>query len=197
LKKSNGNYIDKGLPGENAEMVYIDIENIAGKYSLWREQELEKQKKAGNTPTEKTHSTKIPTWDEWKNKAEKATKELIVTVQKGNKINLNEKIWQSLKDFLTFLFHGKCAYCEGDYLAGMWGDVEHYRPKAKVTEVTNTVVLLKLLLRMEMISLIPVIIGWHITRRIFFCPVRSATQEMEKTINSLYVAPGHVNRMTL
>lgn len=45
----------------------------------------------------------------------------------------NESIWQDFKrDFLVRL--GRCAYCEGRYIAGEFGDAEHYRPKSKVTE---------------------------------------------------------------
>lgn len=35
---------------------------------------------------------------------------------------------------LEKLYHGKCAYCETDTRAGAPMQVEHYRPKAKVTE---------------------------------------------------------------
>lgn len=36
---------------------------------------------------------------------------------------------QLVKDALKEIQHGKCAYCEGDFLAFCYGDVEHYRPK--------------------------------------------------------------------
>jgi hypothetical protein len=45
------------------------------------------------------------------------------------------RIWKELKVlFLEPLFFGKCAYCEGNYRAGYWPDVEHFRPKRGVTE---------------------------------------------------------------
>jgi len=36
---------------------------------------------------------------------------------------------KTVKDALKEMQHGKCAYCEGDFLAFCYGDVEHYRPK--------------------------------------------------------------------
>lgn len=38
---------------------------------------------------------------------------------------------------LEILYHSKCAYCETDTSAGAPMQVEHYRPKAKVTEDVN------------------------------------------------------------
>lgn len=116
-------------------MVYVEIKNMGQKYAVWRRKELEKQKKEGKNPDNSPSPIKIPTWKEWKRKAGKATKELTDDIRKGNPINVdkNKKVWQTLKDFLVYLFHGKCAYCEGRFLAGSYLDVEHYRPKAEVT----------------------------------------------------------------
>lgn len=40
-----------------------------------------------------------------------------------------------VKDALNILYHKKCAYCETNTSAGASPQVEHFRPKAKVTEV--------------------------------------------------------------
>jgi uncharacterized protein (TIGR02646 family) len=39
-----------------------------------------------------------------------------------------------VKAKLHEIFKGKCAYCEVDYAAGQPGDVEHFRPKGRVSE---------------------------------------------------------------
>jgi uncharacterized protein (TIGR02646 family) len=39
----------------------------------------------------------------------------------------------AVKDALTAMFGGKCAYCESDYSATAPMDVEHYRPKGAIT----------------------------------------------------------------
>jgi hypothetical protein len=43
-------------------------------------------------------------------------------------------LWSSLKEHLQYLNDQKCAYCDGSYVAFCYGDVEHFRPKAAVTE---------------------------------------------------------------
>ncbi len=43
-------------------------------------------------------------------------------------------LWGDLKEHLQDLYHDKCAYCDGAYEAFSYGDVEHFRPKGKVTE---------------------------------------------------------------
>ncbi len=40
----------------------------------------------------------------------------------------------TVKDVLIQMFHGKCAYCEWEAVAGSDGDVEHYRPKKGVSD---------------------------------------------------------------
>lgn len=40
----------------------------------------------------------------------------------------------SIRSALHKLFHGKCAYCESDYHSQAPVDIEHYRPKAEITE---------------------------------------------------------------
>jgi len=43
-------------------------------------------------------------------------------------------LWSDLKEHLQDLFDHRCAYCDGGYEAFGYGDVEHYRPKGRVTE---------------------------------------------------------------
>ncbi|SEA67643.1 hypothetical protein [Variovorax sp. YR216] len=40
---------------------------------------------------------------------------------------------EDVRTALTALFHGKCAYCEGFYRGTQQMDVEHYRPKGKLS----------------------------------------------------------------
>ena len=80
---------------------------------------------------------KIESYDfsEWKLRAKTATDKANADYQKGKRpISFNQKIWAELKWHLFDLFYGKCAYCESKPEAVYAGDVEHYRPKAKVVE---------------------------------------------------------------
>jgi hypothetical protein len=44
--------------------------------------------------------------------------------------------WSKEKATFRDACHGKCAYCETDASAGQDGDIEHYRPKAAIEEMT-------------------------------------------------------------
>jgi hypothetical protein len=79
------------------------------------------------------------TFAEWEKEAGAATGRLAAWVgthpnpAKGESLPVENHLYQALKDCLKDYFHGKCAYCESDFEAVSWGDVEHYRPKRKVT----------------------------------------------------------------
>jgi hypothetical protein len=45
--------------------------------------------------------------------------------------------WSKLKVHLIDIFHGKCGYCESRFTPSSFGDVEHYRPKGRVSEDKN------------------------------------------------------------
>ena len=49
----------------------------------------------------------------------------------------NNALWTELKQYLFAISHGKCGYCEQKVTGVYAGDVEHYRPKKKVTEDPN------------------------------------------------------------
>ena len=72
-----------------------------------------------------------PEFAEWQKRAAAARDKMVEAKKRPDKFN--EKLYQEFKkDFLTKL--GFCAYCEGRYDAGEFGDAEHYRPKSEVTQ---------------------------------------------------------------
>jgi uncharacterized protein (TIGR02646 family) len=44
----------------------------------------------------------------------------------------HEAVYKQLREYLLWLFHNKCAYCEADYRSARV-QVEHFRPKSRVT----------------------------------------------------------------
>lgn len=77
-------------------------------------------------------------FSEWKTRAEAARQNAVRAYNEGKRpIKFRQEIWSELKWHLFDLFYGKCAYCESKPLAVTSGDVEHYRPKAKVTGDAN------------------------------------------------------------
>jgi hypothetical protein len=79
-------------------------------------------------------------FEAWRRRAEAATETLIGHVTRkaetmvASSLPVDSKLYGALKTCLCDYFFGKCAYCESDYTAVAWGDVEHYRPKRAVTE---------------------------------------------------------------
>jgi hypothetical protein len=74
-------------------VVYVEIKDIARKYGVWRKKELEKHKSVGKTLHNAAPPLKILSWKEWKGKADKATKELLEDMRKGNTIDFNKEVW--------------------------------------------------------------------------------------------------------
>jgi len=52
----------------------------------------------------------------------------------GKSYEFDSGLWSQLKEHLQELFQGRCAYCEAWFQSVSFGDVEHYRPKAGVTD---------------------------------------------------------------
>lgn len=74
-------------------------------------------------------------WESWKRDAATVTENMVERDRNDQPFSPDkEQIWKRLRDwFLTHVFAGKCAYCEGDYNAGAPTHAEHWRPKNKVT----------------------------------------------------------------
>lgn len=78
-------------------------------------------------------------WKRWISDCSKATEELTQQVARGEKPVISDLYRRkSIKDAYFFTagppFHGKCAYCEAPIRDYQHGDVEHFRPKAGVTD---------------------------------------------------------------
>lgn len=56
---------------------------------------------------------------------------------RGLEPKITKAIWQDFKAAFSAAQHGRCGYCELPVIAGQHGDVEHFAPKAAVTEFVN------------------------------------------------------------
>jgi len=71
------------------------------------------------------------TWRDWCDRAKQATEDLVA----GRASKINEDLYKEKRDFIFRMFHGKCAYCELPLAEGQrYGDLDHYRPKGRVTD---------------------------------------------------------------
>jgi hypothetical protein len=79
------------------------------------------------------------TWQRWLADCDKATAKVCALVAEGKKAVFT-KLYRRKSIRRAFFFssgppfYGKCAYCETDIVGYQHGDVEHFRPKAGVTD---------------------------------------------------------------
>jgi len=63
-----------------------------------------------------------------------ARQALIDHFEKQIQPQIDSKLYQCYKSYLLDAFHNKCAYCECVISSSQPGDVEHFRPKNRVTD---------------------------------------------------------------
>jgi hypothetical protein len=91
-----------------------------------------------------TQGPSDPEYDKWRERAVRQREHVLAHWEKCRDSPTTPKVWREAKPqeiwgdlkriFLHKIFYYKCAYCEGRYDAGHPWQVEHYRPKAEVTE---------------------------------------------------------------
>lgn len=81
-------------------------------------------------------------WKKWRKKCEAERQKAIDTVKAGGTPKVNDRLYKEMKEVIFEAFHGKCAYCETKIAADQPGDVEHFRPKAGVTDDNDKPILL-------------------------------------------------------
>ncbi len=84
-------------------------------------------------------------WIDWKSRCEKATEELISRAQADDEIVITNLYKETKSYFFKHddYFFGKCVYCESLITNNHPGDVEHFRPKGRVTDLNNKPVMIK------------------------------------------------------
>jgi hypothetical protein len=73
-------------------------------------------------------------WADWKAEGAEKTKVMIAAWKRGEKPKIDEKFYRRRRDDFVAIFNGKCAYCEQLITTSQRGDIEHFRPKAGVTD---------------------------------------------------------------
>lgn len=76
-------------------------------------------------------------WAHWRAKCEKEQRELNVAVLSGQARQISKKLYSGQKEVYLGLygqFYGKCAYCETLIAENHPGDLDHFRPKGRITE---------------------------------------------------------------
>jgi hypothetical protein len=82
-------------------------------------------------------------WIDWRKKAAKATEALREKFSAGEPYRIQGALYKTMRQVYLDAFDGKCAYCEAKLILDQHhGDVEHYRPKGKVTDATHATVMI-------------------------------------------------------
>ena len=83
-------------------------------------------------------------WQEWRQKCNDARDNVVKQFENGQELKVKnlykDQRMQSVYKSGIAPFYGKCAYCESDVLVNQPGDIEHWRPKSRVTDETGDVI---------------------------------------------------------
>lgn len=74
--------------------------------------------------------------NKFKKRAKDLKKEVEKKINKKEKPEFKKDIWKDYKDIFFEKQQSKCGYCEC-IISGNFGDIEHYRPKNKVTKLSD------------------------------------------------------------
>ena len=76
-------------------------------------------------------------WRNWQRRCEQARDVLVASIRRGDSGDIDVLLYKETKHVFfmdyDYIFRGKCAYCERD-IRNQHGDIEHFRPKKKVTD---------------------------------------------------------------
>lgn len=81
-----------------------------------------------------------PKWNAWNERADRETSSLIA----GPHRKIKESLYKEAQSWIVSTFHGKCAYCEVRLdVCQHKGDLDHYRPKSRVTDQHGRLVVIR------------------------------------------------------
>jgi hypothetical protein len=100
---------------------------------------------------DKTKPKMAAVWTNWLNDCKTETTACVAARAKGQAYDIKDSVYRRKtikKNYFFDLdmgppFYGKCAYCEATVVGKQHGDVEHFRPKARVTDERNKIIHLK------------------------------------------------------
>jgi hypothetical protein len=83
-----------------------------------------------------------PNWVKWRCDAGTAAIALCRAALAGKPVIVNDNLYKRMKIVLFKLYYEKCVYCEAQFLLDQPGDVEHFRPKGRITNLDGSLVML-------------------------------------------------------
>ncbi len=100
---------------------------------------------------DKTKPKMAAVWTNWLNDCQNETTACVAANANGHTYDIKDSVYRrnTIKKHYFFdrdmgpPFYGKCAYCEATVVGKQHGDVEHFRPKARVTDEHDNIIHLK------------------------------------------------------
>ena len=85
-----------------------------------------------------------PDWRDWVQRARAARRRLAAADIAQRSKMIDDDLYKEQRPRFFRAFHGKCAYCELPLAPGQrYGDVEHFRPKLRVTDIQGRLIFSK------------------------------------------------------
>lgn len=76
----------------------------------------------------------VTEWADILAKSQEAKERAIDSYQTSGSVVIDDKLYKRYKKFVLRIFNNKCAYCEVDIPTSQPGDVEHFRPKGRISD---------------------------------------------------------------
>ena len=82
-------------------------------------------------------------WNHWRAKCDLATQAVIELFGRGEPIEFTDLYKEQKPAYMSIdgAFHGKCVYCESLISADQPGDLDHFRPKGRVTDAAGNAIM--------------------------------------------------------
>jgi hypothetical protein len=81
-------------------------------------------------------------WDQWVTRCEEERDRVVGRVASGKKPGIRRALYTAQRQRYLAIAFGKCAYCESRIAGTQDGDVEHFRPKAGITNLDHNPVMI-------------------------------------------------------
>lgn len=89
----------------------------------------------------------VESWKRWRTRCVRHTSNLLRRIRQGQTPNFTD-IYKNHTIQTIFKsagppFYGKCSYCESDVSVSQFGDIDHWRPKAGVTDEMDRLIVIR------------------------------------------------------
>jgi uncharacterized protein (TIGR02646 family) len=81
-----------------------------------------------------------PQWQAWLEKCRNARNQLVTSYTPGSSLTFLGPLYKAQQQAYFEAFRGKCAYCETLFIVDQHGDIDHFRPKGRVSDAGHQII---------------------------------------------------------